>query len=190
MQSDVPQLGETGLILEGIVTTENSDGTVNVAPMGPIVDPAMNRFVLRPYQSSTTYKNLKRQGKGVLHVTDDVELFAAAAVGQAQPQLDSLRIVDACRWYDFQVASLDDAAERTTIVCEVSQHGAVREFFGFNRAKHAVIEAAILVTRWGLLPREEILRQFDQLRELVKKTGGASEHRAFAQLSEYLANQS
>ena len=38
------------MILEGIVTTHNSDGTVNVSPMGPEVgDEALgNQFVLKP----------------------------------------------------------------------------------------------------------------------------------------------
>ena len=34
-----------------------------------------------------------------------------------------------------------------------------REFFGFNRAKHAVLEAAILATRVELLPADEILSE-------------------------------
>ena len=39
-----------GVILEGIVTTLNDDATLNIAPMGPRVDPgvSMARFVLRP----------------------------------------------------------------------------------------------------------------------------------------------
>jgi hypothetical protein len=39
------------MILEGIVTTQNSAGDINVAPMGPIVDESMESFVLRPFQT-------------------------------------------------------------------------------------------------------------------------------------------
>ena len=48
------------MILEGIVTTLNEDDSVNISPMGPLVDETFSRFLLRPYQTSTTYKNLKR----------------------------------------------------------------------------------------------------------------------------------
>src|SRR5262245_36307346 len=62
------------VILEGIVTTLNRDGVLNIAPMGPQVDAdsSMARFILRPYRTATTYVNLKARGEGVLHVTDDV----------------------------------------------------------------------------------------------------------------------
>ncbi len=42
------------MILEGVATTLDEAGTLNVAPMGPLVDAAMRRFVLRPFQTSTT----------------------------------------------------------------------------------------------------------------------------------------
>ena len=73
-----------GILLEGIVTTLNEDGAPHIAPMGPIVDTDFTRLLLRPFRTSTTYQNLKRTGEGVLHVTDDVELFARAAVGQLE----------------------------------------------------------------------------------------------------------
>ncbi len=74
------------VILEGIVTTLSPDGTLNVAPMGPRIDPDMNmtRFVLRPFHTSTTYHNLKARGEGVFHVTDDVLLLAQTAIGAAR----------------------------------------------------------------------------------------------------------
>lgn len=77
----LPTLGADGRILEGIVTTRNVDGTTNIAPMGPIVDSDFTTLIFRPFKTSTTYENLIRARTGVFHVTDDVELFAAAAVG-------------------------------------------------------------------------------------------------------------
>ena len=73
------------MILEAIVTTLNMDQSVNVSPMGPRVDSSMKEFTLRPYESSTTCQNLQRTREGVLHVTDDVELLARAAINQLDP---------------------------------------------------------------------------------------------------------
>lgn len=187
------------MILEGIVTTINEDSSTNISPMGPLVESAqIDRFQLRPFDSSTTYKNLKREPFGVLHVTDDVLLLAKAAVGKVQPEPNMMSalsgkgriIADTCRWYAFEVVSLDDRTERTTIECRVVDRGHVREFFGFNRAKHAVLEAAILATRLHLIPSNEISGEFARLKILVNKTAGPKEREAFDYLETYIQNAS
>jgi hypothetical protein len=182
------------MILEGIVTTLNPDGSTNVAPMGPRVeDASFERFVLRPYRSSTTYRNLKSSGEGVLHVTDDVLLLARAAIGPvtdapSRPAdvVDGRILLNTCRYHEFRVTSLDDRDDRVTIEAETVAVGRLRDFFGLNRAKHAVVEAAILATRTAFLPRAEILDEYARLAVLIDKTGGASEHQAFALLRDYI----
>src|SRR5262245_23297266 len=114
-QDPVPSLPD-GLLVEGIVTTLNANGTPHIAPMGPIVDAGVNTLLLRPFRTSTTYQNLKRTGQGVFHVTDDVDLLARAAVGrleilppmQPAEAVDGVILADACRWYAFRIASLED----------------------------------------------------------------------------------
>ncbi len=187
-------IARLAVILEGIVTTLDAERRVNIAPMGPIVDAAMHRFIFRPYQTSTTYANLARTGEGVFHVVDDVLLLAQAAVGQIEPlpnlvraeAVDGMILADACRWYAFRVASIDASHPRTEIISDVIAHDAIRDFFGFNRAKHAVVEAAILATRVHLLPAEEIERDLSRHAVLVQKTGGPREHKAFEFLSNYI----
>ncbi len=184
----LPKLGADGQLVEGIVTTMNPDGTVNIAPMGPIVDQAISQFVFRPFRTSTTYRNLKLTGEGIFHITDNVELFAQAALGQPNPlpALEGLILTDACRWYAFRVQSLDDQSERTEIVATTVDSGRERDFLGFNRAKHAVIEAAILATRIHLIPAEELLAEFERLKSPVDKTASRAEQRAFQLLQDYV----
>jgi hypothetical protein len=183
------------MILEGIVTTIGSDGVVNIAPMGPRVEPGMKRLLLRPFKTSRTYQNLKEHGEGVFHATDDVLLLAQAAVGAIEPppllipatQIRGHILQDACRFYEFRVRRLDDSQDRTEIEALVVASGRLRDFFGFNRAKHAVVEAAILATRLHLLPREQIAAEFQRLAVLVEKTGGEQERQAFDFLRQYIA---
>jgi uncharacterized protein len=196
------------MILEGIVTTLNADGSVNISPMGPEVSAAWasdsaddgaapRTLVLKPYQTSTTYQNLKRAGQGVFHVTDDVELLARAAVDALEPlpvlnsasDVEGMILADACRWYAFRVGALDDSQPRTRIECRVVASGRQRDFFGFNRAKHAVLEAAILATRVEMLPAEELRAELARLRVPVDKTGGPAELRAFAFLESYVRDR-
>jgi hypothetical protein len=181
------------VILEGIVTTLSPQGMLNIAPMGPRFDPAMSRFVLRPFRSSTTYRNLKASGEGVLHITDDVLLLARTAIGvPVEPvtrPADAVAgrvLVEACRYYEFRIVDCDDREERTTLTAETVAQGWLRDFFGFNRAKHAVVEASILATRVSLLPLEEIFADFRRLAPLVEKTGGPAEREAFSLLGQHL----
>lgn len=182
------------MILEGLVTTLDPDGTPHLAPMGPQVDEVMERFLLRPFPTSRTYRNLIAHGQGVLHVHDDVLLLALAALGEVDP-LPSLTpaavvrgvvLADACRHYEFEVLDVDTREERVRIPCRVVQAVRQRDFFGFNRAKHAVVEAAILATRTALIPLEEIAEEYRRLRVLVDKTGGPREREAFDHLQRRL----
>jgi uncharacterized protein len=187
----------TGRILEGLVTTCDIGGQAHLAPMGPIVDEAMQTLRLRPFQSSTTFRNLQRTGEGVLHVTDDVELLAKAAVGKVEtlPALHPTQNVtgwildDACRWYEFRVDSIDTSQERSEIVATVVAQGQQRDFFGFNRAMHAVVELAILATRVHLLSPDFLQSEIERLAIPVQKTAGPKEIRAFEFLSTHLRNR-
>ena len=152
------------MIIEGIVTTTGPEGGMHVAAMGPWVDEAeretvqITRLVLKPFASSQTAANLVRVPAGVFHVCDDVLLLA--------------RIV---------------ARERVEIEVRVVAEHVGRPFLGFHRAAHAVVEAAILVTRLHILGPGEVGRQLAHLRPLVEKTGGPREREAFAVLEARLA---
>ena len=180
------------MILESIVTTVGSDGRVNIAPMGPVVDgPEFQQFLLRPFESSQTFANLMSSRRAVVHVTDDASLFARAAVGKIQSEglvqsVDDreqfFRLNDCHRWFAIDVVSVSDDRPRAEMVCKVVSRGVVRPFFGFNRAKHAIIEAAILATRTHLLSESEIQSQLTALGPLVEKTASAADRDVFAKL--------
>ncbi len=174
------------MILESLVTTTDADGKPHLAPMGPRVSADFSRFTLRPFPTSHTYLNLLHHREGVLHVTDDARLLAKAAIGaigtmpptRPAERVQGFVLVDSCRHFEFVVKSVDASGERVSIELEVVHTGRTRDFFGFNRAKHAVVEAAILATRFHLLPLGEVASEFAKLRLIVGKTGGPEEHTA------------
>jgi hypothetical protein len=53
-----------------------------------------------------------------------------------------------------------------------------------NRARAAVLEAAILATRLHMLPPEKIEREIDYLKIAIDKTAGDAERRAWARVME------
>ncbi len=185
------------MILEGIVTTRSASGRVNIAPMGPDIDEAAGSLRLRPFKSSQTYRNLKEAPCGVFHVVDDVLLLARAAIDRFDEPPETFPAVAiagdvltaACRWFEFEIVARDESGERTDLSARVVHRGRLRDFFGFNRAKHAVVEAAILATRVHILPREEILQKFAELRVPVEKTAGPAESEAFELLYRFVSKQ-
>ena len=182
------------MIVEGIVTTLNRDDGLNIAPMGPIVDEGMTTFVFRPFQTSTTYRNLKERPYGIFHVVDDVLLIAQAALDRLMTVPSTFKaeriagrvLSDCCRWYEFEVASFDDSSERTTFNTTVVHTGRLRDMFGFNRAKHAVLEATILATRLHLVPEIDVQKQLEALSSPVEKTAGPQERAAFLLVTNYV----
>ncbi len=182
------------MILEGIVTSLDQNGDLNVAPMGPVVDVEFGTLLLRPFRTSRTYGNLKARPCGVFHVVDDVLLLARAAIDEwreAPETFPAERITGrvlsaACRWYEFVIDVCDDSQERTEMQARVVHCGRLRDFFGFNRAKHAVLEGAILATRVHILPPEKLHEEFERLRVIVNKTAGPREREAFELLERYV----
>jgi len=182
------------MILEGLVTTLGPDGAINIAPMGPIVNDSMTRLTFRPFKTSRTYQNFKARPVGVFLVVDDVLLLAEAAIDRMEmlPATSPAKVIegqiitDACRWYEFEIESFDDSQDRTTLKSRVVHMGRLKDWFGFNRAKHAVLEAAILATRVHLLPSADILAQLDALSVPIQKTAGPQEHAAFSLIMNYV----
>lgn len=182
-------------ILEGLVTTLDPDGSLHLAPMGPRILDTGGRLLLRPFPTSRTCRNLKAFGEGVFHVTDDVMLLAKAALNKADtPAHRAAHVVrgyviaDACRTMEFRVTSIDESQERVHILASIVYRETLRDFFGFNRAKHAVLEAAILATRLHLLPFDEIAMEYRKWKVIVDKTGGKQELEAFDYLQAHLKN--
>jgi hypothetical protein len=186
------------VIIETLVTTTNVDGSVNIAPMGPWVadNEDWSRFELRPFQPSHTLDNLRRDRQGVLHVTDDAYLFAQAIVGdwERMPEVLSARHVrgwvlsNCCRHVEFAVDLINDSEQRAVVSCRARHIESGRNFVGFNRARNAVIEAAILASRKSFLPGEVIAERFGEFARIVERTGGQREREAFKMLSQFVAD--
>ncbi len=172
------------MILETIVTTRNEEGSTNVAPMGPVCEGTdLDRFELRPFQSATTCANLVARREGILHITDDVLLFVQAALNRlpgdialrAGEMVDCEALANACRTCEFEVAHVDLTAPRASIQCRTVYARHLREFCGFNRARHLILEATILATRIDFVPLEEIRARISEYAPVIEKTGGERE---------------
>jgi hypothetical protein len=181
------------VIIESIVTSMNAEGDVNFAPMG--VEWGEAAIVLKPFLETTTFRNVRQTGVAVVNLTDDAMLLAQGAISSPQFPWVPASVVRgavleaACSWRELEVVAIDDTPPRSRIEARVVHRGLRREFLGFNRAKHAVLEAAILATRTHLIPADEIRAEYARLQVIVDKTAGPREREAMAMLTEYVRSR-
>ena len=178
------------MIIESIVTTVDGNGTVNFAPMG--VEWGDTSIVLKPFLETATYRNLVATRAAVVNLTDDVRVFAQAAISNptypSTPAavVQGVVLADCCSWREVEVRSIDSSPPRSRIETAVVHSGVNREFIGFNRARHAVLEAAIYATRLHLLERPFIESEMARLQTIVDKTAGPDEREAMSLLADYM----
>lgn len=179
------------MIVETIVTTLAVDGTVNAAPMG--VEWSEEAVVLRPFLETATCRNLLATRAAVVNLIDDVRVFAHAAISNPEYPTFPAAVVrgavlsDCCSWREVEVVATGTVSpQRGRFDGVVVHRGTRRDFVGFNRASHAVIEAAIYATRVHLLPRDYLESELQRLQVIVDKTAGPRELEAMTVLTEYI----
>jgi uncharacterized protein len=178
------------MIIESIVTTVAADGSVNCAPMG--VEWGDETIVLKPFLDTATYRNVLATNAAVVNLIDDARVFARAAISNPEyptkpaAVVRGVVLVNGCSWRELAVRSIDNTPPRSRIEMEVVHRGVTREFIGFNRARHAVLEAAIYATRLHLLEGQFIDSEMARLQVIVDKTAGPDEHEAMALLTDFV----
>ncbi len=179
------------MIRETIVTTLAPSGAVHIAPIGLIEEP--EGFVIAPFRPSQTLENLRANPHAVANYTDDVLIFAGCLTGRRDwPTRPAARVpgavLDAALAHaELAVTHVSEHPERPRFHCKVVHEASHAPFRGFNRAQAAVVEAAILVSRLDLLPREKVEKEIAYLRIAVDKTAGPRERQAWDWLMERIS---
>lgn len=176
------------LIRETIVTTIDGEGRVHITPLGIIEDGAQQ--ILAPFRPSKTLDNLRVVPFAVASHTDDVRIFAGCLTGRrdwptvACEETPAPRLANCLSHMSLRVVRVSEDELRPRFHCEVLRRVAHAPFAGFNRAQAAVIEAAIIVSRLHLLPRDRIEREIAALEVAIGKTAGPNERTAWDWLRE------
>jgi uncharacterized protein len=158
------------MIRETIVTTISPQGRVHLAPIGIIAEGA--DWIIAPFRPSMTLDNLRAVPFAVANYTDDVRIFAGCLTGREA----------ALAHAELSVAQVTEDEQRPRFRCRVVRTASHAPFEGLNRAKAAVVEAAILISRLEFLPRDKIERELAYLEAAVQKTAGPAEQEAWGWL--------
>ena len=176
------------MIRETIVTTVDANGRPHIAPLGIIQEG--DGWIIAPFRPSTTLDNLRAVPFAVANFCDDVRIFAGCLTGRqdwptaASARVPAPRLKDALAHMELAVTRVTEDVLRPRFHCGVVQRASHAPFAGFNRAQAAVIEAAILVSRLHLLPREKVESEIAYLDIAVSKTAGPAELQAWQWLME------
>jgi uncharacterized protein len=176
------------MVRETILTTISGDGRVHIAPIGIIADG--DGWIIAPFRPSTTLDNLRAVPFAVANYSDDVRIFAGCLTGRfdwlttTADEVPVPRLAHALAHAELAVTRVTEDEQRPRFHCRVVRLLSHAPFEGFNRAKAAVVEAAILVSRLNFLPKEKIEKEIAYLEIAVSKTAGASEGEAWNWLME------
>ncbi len=177
------------MIYETIVTTQSPTGQLHFAPMGVRYEGEDSsdsaRVLLMPFKPSRTLDNILATRHAVLNLTNDVRVFAGCVTGRhdwptlALEGFPGRRLVNALAHVELVLDSGQDDPQRPVLRMRRLREASHGLFPGFNRAQAAVIEAAVLVSRLGMLPREKVESELDYLQIAIDKTAGPVEQAAW-----------
>ena len=179
------------MIRECIVITQSRAGAVHIAPLGLIEEG--DHLVIAPFRPSLTLDNLRENPFAVANYTDDVLVFAGCLTGRREwPTKPATKVPgavldQALAHAELQVVAVVEDEQRPRFRCAVIHAENHRPFHGFNRARAAVVEAAILVSRLHMLPPDKIEREIGYLQIAIDKTAGPRERQAWDWLMERIA---
>jgi hypothetical protein len=175
-------------IRESIVTTVDDKGVAHIAPLGIIQQG--DGWVIAPFRPSRTLENLSAIPFAIANYTDDVLIFAGCLTGRRDWRTVAVkncpvpRLEAALSHSVLKVVSVDEDALRPRHLCKVVSEKMHAPFTGLNRAKAAVLELAILVSRLSMLPPEKVEAEIAYLAIALEKTGGPDELQAWSWLME------
>lgn len=173
-------------IRETIITTVDTNGKVHIAPLGIIAE--RDGWIIAPFRPSVTLDNLAAVPFAVASYTDDPRIFAGCLTGRKDWPTVPVegapvpRLAAALAHSVLRVESIADDGVRPRHFCRIVQEETHAPFTGLNRARAAVLELAILVSRLGMLPSEKIEAEIAYLSIAIEKTAGPEEKEAWGWL--------
>ena len=195
-------LEEAGIgegISEVIVTTQSAAGELNAAPIGIIT--TMNeqeqeeiKYFVKLYKGSQTLANVLETNTLAANVTDDVVLFVKVAFENLSENyftdFEGMPVLkEANAWIIFPTVLAEESSEyfRFRLMPKAVEIRR-KEVKAINRGRNAVIEAAVLATRFEITKdeqgREEMRKERERYADIVKKCGGLREKEAMRVLQE------
>ena len=197
--SDVLKNVKHHVIYEVLVSSISTNGEPDIAPMGLRFSEGFEEFILHPFKSSKTYRNLVEVGEGVANITRDPRPFILGCIPGLKHELikelerselvKAPRLKDSEAYIEFRVKEVGEKSiDRAEIVCEpVSVYLGDLRIEPYSRAVYALIEASVNASRVKVFLNrsKELLKILNGIRyaeSIVRRTGGGSEYEGLLNL--------
>lgn len=186
MQIDLSLIGmEKGKQYETIITTKNSEGVKNAAPIGVICSKP-DKVLCRIFKGSHTLDNICSQKEFVVNITHDPKLFYISTLGNLPKEYfdhdDSIKDIDA--YFKCEVTALKEAVKQSdpikskgeaiVIKADVVELHINNNIKAFNRGFGYVIESLSNYSRFDLVDenkKQEYIKTFREAKRVVRKIG-------------------
>ncbi len=157
-------------IVETIVVTRSQDKTLKASPMG-VIRTADDMIEIRPYKTSLTYENLKRNIFSTINVTTSPMLFMATAFKEEieyQPFIKEEMVIDGADAYILAKVISESSltgiqASFMTKPTNIVIHRKIPQVFSRGRAE--AIEAIIHVTRIKVFHEKGLMSEVEDLKK-------------------------
>ncbi len=188
---DLKEAGIGDGISEIIVTTKSASGMPNAAPIGIITEineEGERKHFVKLYKGSQTLANVLETTMLAANVTDDAVIFVKTVFEHLSEvhfaDFASMPVLtEANAWIVFKSVLIEERSDYLHFqVLPRAVKINRKEVKAINRGLNAVIEAAILATRYDVTTdareKKEMGKLMERYAEIVKKCGGRREKEA------------
>lgn len=193
MEIDLSKIGmEKGRQYETIITTEDSEGNLNAAPIG-VLCRGPKSIMCRIFKGSTTLDNIISQKEFTVNITEDSELFTWSLLDNLQKDdfNEDKSIKDIDCYFKCQVTDLKEAVKQSdpvkskgeaiVIKADVTELVINNPVKAYNRAFNYVLESLVNFSRLDIVDdaqREYYLKSFSEAYRVIKKVGSKKDKQA------------
>lgn len=201
MQIDLSLIGmEKGRQYETIITTQNSEGVKNAAPMGVLCS-GEGIILNRIFKGSHTLDNILSEKEFVVNITHSPELFTSSLLESLDESLfnDDLSLKDCDAYFRCEAISFTEAIKKSDpikssgealiIKSKVVELVINRETKAFNRGFGYVIESLTNFQRFDLVEgelKEFYIKRFKEAYRVVNKVGTKEDIKAMHKIKREL----
>lgn len=193
MEIDLSKIGmEKGRQYETIITTEDSEGNLNAAPIG-VLCRGPKSIMCRIFKGSTTLDNIISQNEFIVNITEDPELFTWSLLDNLQKDdfNEDKSIKDIDCYFKCQVTDLKEAVKQSdpikskgeaiVIKADVTELVINNPVKAYNRAFNYVLESLVNFSRLDIVDdaqRKYYLKSFSEAYRVIKKVGSKKDKQA------------
>lgn len=191
-----------GLLYETIITTKNSDGTPNAAPIG-VTCKNESQIVLYLFEGTHTLQNIKSNGRFIVNILKDPLIFTQSTLGELSidyfkmhknefyiEKTDAFFSAILTKSKEIEKEDNISKSKLTVITAYVNEIIIKNEDVEpLNRAIFAIIESLVYSSRIDIVDDKTARQYLDRITEMsrvVSRVGGKDHKKAMAQIIKML----